>query len=348
MVGRRGPAQAAFTTPELIELGELEGADVIVDPAELEGAEPTRHELASATSRCCASTRPARPRESRSGSCCGSSRSPVAILGEERVEGIELVRNRLEPDATAALAPCRPARPRRSTCGIVFRSVGYRGVALPGVPFDESRGTIANERGRVGAGGLRGRLDQARPERRHRHEQEGRDGDGRAAARGSARRAAQGPGARGDRAPARRARRAARRLLGLDVDRRARARRRREARPPAREALHLGRAARPPRRRRVLHSNPMSSTEQKRELWGGETAKAIANFPVSGEPIPAPVARWLGRIKGAAARANADLGLLDRDKADRIAAAAPASRTASSTTSSRSTSSRPARARART
>ncbi len=66
----------------------------------------------------------------------------------------------------------------------------------------------------------------------------------------------------------------------------------------------------------------MSSTEQKPELWGGETAKAIANFPVSGEPIPPPVARWLGRIKGAAARANADLGLLDRDKADRIAAAA--------------------------
>ena len=53
-----------------------------------------------------------------------------------------------------------------------------------------------------------------------------------------------------------------------------------------------------------------------------ETGKAVANFPVSGEPIPPPVARWLGRIKGAAALANADLGLLDRDKADRIAAAA--------------------------
>jgi fumarate hydratase class II len=57
-------------------------------------------------------------------------------------------------------------------------------------------------------------------------------------------------------------------------------------------------------------------------LWGGETAKAVANFPVSGEPIPSPVARWLGRIKGAAAQVNADLGLLDRDKADRIAAGA--------------------------
>jgi len=66
----------------------------------------------------------------------------------------------------------------------------------------------------------------------------------------------------------------------------------------------------------------MASTQKAQELWGGETAKAVANFPVSGEPIPAPVARWLGRIKGAAARANADLGLLDADKAERIAGAA--------------------------
>jgi fumarate hydratase, class II len=66
----------------------------------------------------------------------------------------------------------------------------------------------------------------------------------------------------------------------------------------------------------------VAKTADKQELWGVETTKAIANFPVSGEPIPAPVARWLGRIKGAAALANADLGLLDRDKAERIAAAA--------------------------
>src|SRR6266852_209343 len=66
----------------------------------------------------------------------------------------------------------------------------------------------------------------------------------------------------------------------------------------------------------------MSKTEDTQQLWGAETAKAVANFPVSGEPIPTPVARWLGRIKGAAALVNADLGLLDRDKADRIAAAA--------------------------
>jgi fumarate hydratase class II len=60
----------------------------------------------------------------------------------------------------------------------------------------------------------------------------------------------------------------------------------------------------------------------RQELWGGETRKAIDNFPVSGEPIPAPVARWLGRIKAAAARVNAELGLLDADRAERIAAAA--------------------------
>jgi fumarate hydratase, class II len=60
----------------------------------------------------------------------------------------------------------------------------------------------------------------------------------------------------------------------------------------------------------------------KEELWGAETRKAVENFPVSGQPIPGPVARWLGRIKAAAARVNADLGLLDADKAERIAAAA--------------------------
>ncbi|HEY3961569.1 MAG TPA: class II fumarate hydratase [Gaiellaceae bacterium] len=63
----------------------------------------------------------------------------------------------------------------------------------------------------------------------------------------------------------------------------------------------------------------MTATQQ--ELWGAETRKAVDNFPVSGEPIPVPVARWLGRIKAAAARVNAALGLLDADVAERIAAA---------------------------
>ncbi|MGZ4415239.1 MAG: lyase family protein, partial [Gaiellaceae bacterium] len=65
----------------------------------------------------------------------------------------------------------------------------------------------------------------------------------------------------------------------------------------------------------------MAKTQPRQELWGPETNKAVANFPVSGEPIPPSVARWLGRIKAAAARANAELGLLDDEKAQRIAEA---------------------------
>jgi fumarate hydratase, class II len=61
--------------------------------------------------------------------------------------------------------------------------------------------------------------------------------------------------------------------------------------------------------------------QEKQQLWGGETTKAVANFPVSGETVPIKVIHWLGRIKAASARVNADLGLLDRDVAERIAAA---------------------------
>src|SRR3984893_2133916 len=71
----------------------------------------------------------------------------------------------------------------------------------------------------------------------------------------------------------------------------------------------------------VSKLDSMARAETKRELWGGETRKAVDNFQVSGEPIPASVARWLGRIKAAAARVNAELGLLDEDKAQRIAEA---------------------------
>jgi fumarate hydratase class II len=64
------------------------------------------------------------------------------------------------------------------------------------------------------------------------------------------------------------------------------------------------------------------SVQADDQLWGGETTKAVANFPVSGERVPVPVLRWLGRIKGAAARVNAELGLLDQEIADKVAAAA--------------------------
>ena len=144
MVGRRGPAQAAFTTPELIELGELAGADVVVDPADLEGAEPkdTNAERNLEVLREYAARTPAgKPRRV----VLRFFRSPVAILGDERVTGNELVRNTLDENERAVPT----GETETLEAGIVFRSVGYRGVALPGVPFDAARGTIPNERGKV-------------------------------------------------------------------------------------------------------------------------------------------------------------------------------------------------------
>jgi ferredoxin--NADP+ reductase len=147
LVGRRGPAQASFTTPELQELGELAGADVIVDPADLEGAvgTDTNSERNLEVLREYASRTPAgKPKRL----ILRFLESPVAILGNGRVEAIELVRNTLDENQRAVPTEDR----ERLECGIVFRSVGYRGVMLPGVPFDEGSGTVPNERGRVAPG----------------------------------------------------------------------------------------------------------------------------------------------------------------------------------------------------
>ena len=75
-------------------------------------------------------------------------RSPVALHGEERVESIELVRNRLE-ESDGKLAAVATGERETLDCGLVFRSVGYRGIGLPDLPFDERRGTIRNDGGRV-------------------------------------------------------------------------------------------------------------------------------------------------------------------------------------------------------
>ena len=151
MVGRRGPAQAAFTTPELQELGKLAGADVIVDPADLEGAEPTdtNSERNLVVLREYAAREPSgKPKRL----VLNFLQSPVAILGDERVEAVELVHNRLEADESGALRAGATGEHETLPAGIVFRSVGYRGVELPGVPFDERSGTIPNERGRIAPG----------------------------------------------------------------------------------------------------------------------------------------------------------------------------------------------------
>jgi ferredoxin/flavodoxin---NADP+ reductase len=147
VVGRRGPAQAAFTTPELAELGELAGADVVVDPADLEGAEPTdtNSERNLEVLRDFAAREPTgKPKRV----VLKFFRSPVAIHGVDRVESVELIKNVLDDDHRAV-----PTEERETlSCELVFRSVGYRGVALPGVPFDERGGVIPNEGGRVAPG----------------------------------------------------------------------------------------------------------------------------------------------------------------------------------------------------
>ena len=158
LLARRGPAQAAFTTPELKELGEMADADVVVDPRDLELDPASEASLehdtnARRTSRCCASTR----RGSRPGSS-GAIRlrfavSPVAILGDERVEGVEIVRNRLVADESGRVSAEPTGEHETIPCGIVFRSVGYLGVALPGrpvrrAPRRRSRTTAAGHRHR--------------------------------------------------------------------------------------------------------------------------------------------------------------------------------------------------------
>jgi ferredoxin--NADP+ reductase len=154
MLGRRGPVQAAFTNPELKELGELAGADVIVDPADLELDEASEAQLADDTNaqRNIAVLREYAEREPE-----GKPRrvvlrflaAPVALHGEGRVESVEITRNRLEHDERGRIAAVSTGEHETIPAGLVLRSVGYRGVAIPGVPFDESRGTIRNENGRV-------------------------------------------------------------------------------------------------------------------------------------------------------------------------------------------------------
>jgi ferredoxin--NADP+ reductase len=151
MVGRRGPVQAAFTNPELLELGELAGADVIVDPADLEGAVPddTNSERNLEVLREYAQREPeGKPKRL----VLRFLLSPTELSGDGRVERIELVHNRLEPDDRGTLRAVPTDVRETLETGLVFRSVGYRGVPLPGVPFDVETGTIPNDRGRVEPG----------------------------------------------------------------------------------------------------------------------------------------------------------------------------------------------------
>jgi ferredoxin--NADP+ reductase len=153
VVGRRGPAQASWTTQELKEMGDLAGADIAVDASELELDPVSEAALEHDTNarrnlevlRGFAERQPAgKPVTLR----LRFFLSPVALYGEESVDAIELVRNRLEERDGRLVAVPTEVR-ERIECGLVFRSIGYRGIGLPDLPFDERRGTIRNDCGRV-------------------------------------------------------------------------------------------------------------------------------------------------------------------------------------------------------
>ena len=152
LLGRRGPAEAAFTNPELRELGELQRADVIVDPAQLEGvAEPedtTKRRNVEIL------------REYARREPVGKShrlelrflRSPLEILGPGESGPVTAIRvgvNRLVRGEDGRVSAEPTGEEEVIECGIVLRSIGYRGTPVAGIPFDHRRGVIANEHGRV-------------------------------------------------------------------------------------------------------------------------------------------------------------------------------------------------------
>ncbi|PYO23608.1 MAG: NADP oxidoreductase [Candidatus Rokuibacteriota bacterium] len=158
VLGRRGPAQAAFTNPEVRELGELTGADVTARPEEVEPDELTRQVLERAPDRATQKKVEILKDFSRRTPTGKPKRlvmrfliSPVELLDDGRggVAGMRLVRNRLYATATGTLQPKATDEFEHLPVGLVFRSVGYRGVPLPGVPFNDDWGVILNEKGRV-------------------------------------------------------------------------------------------------------------------------------------------------------------------------------------------------------
>jgi ferredoxin--NADP+ reductase len=153
VLGRRGPAQAAYTNRELLELAEVADADVVVDPAEAALDEHSRAFLESDASslteqrnvEIVADYAQRRPAGKRKRIVLRFLASPTEILGSEHVEGVRVARNELTTELLA-----RPTGVTETIeAGLVLRSIGYRGTRIPGVPFDDRRATIHNHGGRV-------------------------------------------------------------------------------------------------------------------------------------------------------------------------------------------------------
>ncbi|HEX4837278.1 MAG TPA: FAD-dependent oxidoreductase [Solirubrobacteraceae bacterium] len=158
VVGRRGPAQAAFTNPELLELGELADADVIVDPDELERAlavpdpnmDPTSERNVSVLRDYAQRTPASAEGRPRKRVILRFLLSPVEFVGDGGgVRRVVLARNALQAGKDGRLRAEPTGETETIEAGLVLRAIGYRGVALPGVPFDGRSATIPNEGGRV-------------------------------------------------------------------------------------------------------------------------------------------------------------------------------------------------------
>ncbi len=174
IVGRRGPAQAAFTNPELLELGELADADVIVDAAELDralavhdpGAEENITSRRNVEILRSYAERPPAGRVKRI--VLRFLLSPTALLpGDDgHLRAVELTHNQLVVDGQGQLRAQASGEHETIPAGLVFRAIGYRGIPLPGVPFDGRRGVIPNDGGRVldAPGGEGSEIDQRRGE----------------------------------------------------------------------------------------------------------------------------------------------------------------------------------------
>lgn len=158
LLGRRGPAQAAFTNPEVKEIGEMADADVIVRPEEVRLDALSQAQVEAANDRMLVKKveilqgyAVRRPEGKQRRLHVRFLVSPVALLGDEqgRVTGMRLARNRLVASGSGAISAEPTGEVEELNVGLVFRSVGYRGVPVPGVPFDERRGVIPNDHGRV-------------------------------------------------------------------------------------------------------------------------------------------------------------------------------------------------------
>jgi ferredoxin--NADP+ reductase len=153
IIGRRGPLQTAFTTLELRELADLEGVDVIVDPAQLEDI--TDEDAAAVGKICKQNIKVLRdyaaraPRPDHRRIVFRFLTSPIEIKGDDKVESIVLGRNELVADESGRVAAKDSGERDELPAQLVVRSVGYRGVPTAGLPFDDKNATIPNTGGRV-------------------------------------------------------------------------------------------------------------------------------------------------------------------------------------------------------